>query len=456
MGQNPQLRSAVIEWRRARLAVTSEDYQFVPNLFAEGGYQAGRQPSRSTAATGVSLLSTESIRMAAGIDHLFATGTRVSAALEAERSIQDSVVLGNLGETYGLGLLFEITQPWLRGFGRDVLLADLYAARLREDAALAERDSTASALARQVLVSYWDLWFAQRQLEITRAAIETAERELEQAQERLTVGQISEADLIPLQTEMARLEEDLVAGRALVDDASIELARLLGGESYAAPRTTGWATIAEPPEPEALPALATALEIAEARSYELRRLELSTDVAKIEARVADNLSLPRLDSTATLRISGLGEDVAGPFDQIGGLEGITGFVGLRLELPIVDTGLEAQAERAQLGVDSARATYQAAKDSLQAQVASSLNNLEATSERLELARRTAELAERQVEVQTTLFQNGRATMLDVVEATQQLNVAKLRVVSAQVDLAQLRLALEDTTGTLLERLSVEL
>jgi outer membrane protein TolC len=337
-----------------------------------------------------------------------------------------------------------------------VLLADLYAARLREDAALAERDSTASALARQVLVSYWDLWFAQRQLEITRAAIETAERELEQAQERLTVGQISEADLIPLQTEMARLEEDLVAGRALVDDASIELARLLGGESYAAPRTTGWATIAEPPEPEALPALATALEIAEARSYELRRLELSTDVAKIEARVADNLSLPRLDSTATLRISGLGEDVAGPFDQIGGLEGITGFVGLRLELPIVDTGLEAQAERAQLGVDSARATYQAAKDSLQAQVASSLNNLEATSERLELARRTAELAERQVEVQTTLFQNGRATMLDVVEATQQLNVAKLRVVSAQVDLAQLRLALEDTTGTLLERLSVEL
>jgi outer membrane protein TolC len=85
-----------------------------------------------------------------------------------------------------------------------------------------------------------------------------------------------------------------------------------------------------------------------------------------------------------------------------------------------------------------------------------LNNLEATSERLELARRTAELAEQQVEVQTTLFQNGRASMLDVVEAIQQFNVAELRVVSTQVDLAQLRLGLEDTTGTLLERLSVEL
>lgn len=450
IAQNPALRAAILDWRRARLQVVSEDYQFVPDVFAEAGYTTGRRPSQGTA--GVSLLTSDSLRLSTGLSKRFRWGTQVSTAIDVERAVQDSVVLGNLGETYGLGLVLELAQPLLRGFGTDVVLADLHVAELQQDAALIQRDQAASTLARDVLDAYWNLWYAEQQLDITQSALELSNTKLDEANQRLKVGLVSEADLIPLQTELARLQENLTTSQAAIEENALELARLLGMQ----PAQADWRTVEQAPEPHEAPSLDQALAAADERSYELRQLGVNVDVAGVQAEVADNLSLPQLDATASVELSGLGGDVPDAFDQITGFRGVTGFVGLRLDLPITDRGLQAEAERAELAVDAARARYASAADRVHAQVASALSNFEAARQRLVLAQRTADLSAKQVEVQSTLFDNGKATMLDVVTAIQDQNEAKLRVARARLDMLQLRYALEDLTGTLLERLSVAL
>lgn len=450
MAHNPDLHAAVLAWRQARLQVISQDHQFVPLAFAEVGYNSGRRPYQGL--SGVQLLANDSLRFSAGLNQTFRTATRVGVSIEVERAAEDSIVLGSLDDSFGLGFLLQISQPWLRGFGQDTILAELHIAEVRRDAALAEQERQASALARQVLDAYWTLWFSEQQIRINQSALQLARQEMTRAEEQLNVGVISESELVPLETELARLDEDLARSQAARQAQQFQLAALLG-ES---PDQANLTPASQPPTIETNLSRSELLAEAEKRSYQLQNLKYTAEIARIQATLAENRSLPSLSTDASLRVAGLGDDVPAAFKQIGGFEAISGSINLRLELPIINRAAQADAERAGLEVEIAETKYRAARDQLQSQVASSLSNFESAQNRLELAKKTAALADRQVEIQTTLFANGTTTMLDVVSAIQQRNQAQLRVARARIDILQLRLELEEASGTLLERVSIAL
>lgn len=450
MQHNPELRASLLAWQQTKLEVVSQDNQFVPSAFGELGYTTGRRPYELPG--GRQLLSNDSLRAAAGINHTFRTATQVAASIEVEHAVEDTIFPGDLGDSFGLGLVFQVSQPWLRGFDRDVILAELHLAELRRDSALAERERLATQLARQALDTYWALWFAEQQIRINQSALALANQEMARAREQLDVGIIAESDLVPLMTELARLEEDLEQSRAARRETQFQLASLLG----LSPAQAGITPTAQPPEISDHFNEANLQATAQARSYQLQTLTQNIEIARIQATLARNRSLPDLRTNATFRISGLGNKVSDAFEQIGGFEAISAMINLRLELPLINRAAQADAERAEIGVEIARARHQAALDQLQSRIASALSNFQAARRRLELSQKTAELAARQVEIQTTLFANGTTTMLDVVNALQQQNQAQLRVARARIDILRLRLELEDASGTLLERLSVRL
>jgi outer membrane protein TolC len=72
-----------------------------------------------------------------------------------------------------------------------------------------------------------------------------------------------------------------------------------------------------------------------------------------------------------------------------------------------------------------------------------------------LARETARLAGENVDYQRARFDNGAATALDVAEALQDQRDAQLQVAQLRAETATRRLALEDLTGTLLGRLTLD-
>lgn len=450
MQQNPDLRASLLAWQQTKLEVISQDNQFVPNAFGELGYTTGRRPYELPG--GRQLLSNDSFRAAAGINHTFRTATQVAASIEVEHAVEDTVFAADLGDSFGLGLVFQLSQPWLRGFDRDVILAELHLAELRRDSALAERERLATQLARQALETYWSLWFAEQQIRINQSALALANQEMTRAREQLDVGIIAESDLVPLMTELARLEEDLEQSRAARRETQFQLATLLG----LSPSEAGITPTAEPPEVNDQFNEANLQATAEARSYQLQALQQNIEIARIQATLAQNRSLPDLRTNATFRISGLGNKVSDAFEQIGGFEAISAMINLRLELPIINRAAQADAERAQIGIEIARTRHKAALDQLQGRIASAISNFQAAQRRLALAQKTADLAARQVEIQTTLFANGTTTMLDVVNALQQQNQARLRIARARIDILRLRLEIEDASGTLLERLSVNL
>ena len=446
---NPSLRSAVIELERAELAVRRELYTFVPTWSLDASAQIGRRPNLST--MDIVTVESQSYEVSTGLSHTFPAGTQVSGSVGLDNTLQDSPFFGDLGSTWGADIQLQIVQPWLRGFGHDTGLAARRSARAESDAAIARRNDEASRLARDVLTVYWQVWSARRNVAIQQDALDVARRALEDARSRLQAGAIAESDLVPLKTEAARIRETLASSRSTLTSRRIELARLMGMERRAESlRTSG-----DPPKPSAPPATREAVDQARQQSYTLMQQRRQIDVARAQADIAADQKLPRLDTTATLNASGLGRELPPALEGLTGLDGIVGTFSIGLQLPVVNKSLKAEAQRARLAVDRAEAQFEAAEDQVVANVQTQIDGLRTVQTRLELARETARLAGENVDYQRARFENGAATALDVAEALQDQREAQLQVAQLRTETATRRLALEDLTGTLLSRLTLE-
>lgn len=438
---NPDLRGAAVDLERAELLIVSEDGQRVPLWTSEAGYQYGNTPRLST--TGTQLTTTDALTVMSQIGYTFSPGTKIAAWVEIGRSVRDTVELGDLGSAYDTSFGVEVSQPWLRGFGVDVVDAALKQARAAKRAAAASQIATANSVAEQVLSAYWTLWSAQRSLEIANESLDVTKEQLAAGQARLDAGVIAPAELVSLRAEVASAEGSVVDARSALQSASLALARVLGIPSSTALR----ASASQPPAVK-LPALEDSVALAREQSPRLIELRAAVQSAEVTAKVAKNGALPSLESTASVQAAGLGTGLGTAFGDLAEFDALTAFVGLRFELPLSNKGRRADAERAELAVQSAQIDVDTAELNLDAELASFWADATAAQERLELARRTAELARENVEAQSARFDAGKGTSLEVTAAIQSLREAEARVLDVQVDLVEAQLGIGELTGSL--------
>ncbi|MEZ4458995.1 MAG: TolC family protein [bacterium] len=438
---HPSLAIVAAQKRRAELLVEQEEYRYIPVFNASGGFQYGRSPQLS--AAGTTFVESNSLVLTSGISHTLPVGTQIAATLELGRSFRDSVFLGALGTAYDTTLKLEVSQPLLRGAGKDVGEAQLRAARYGLTAAEAEAKSQTSALALEVLNAYWSLWSAQRSVEIEGEALEVSKKQLADAEFRLSVGAVAPAQLVPMRIEIARAEESLVSAKSVVRQRAITLAQLVG-------LPPGAELIASPDGPSLsnTTGLEQALELARSNSPRLARLRVALESSKISVAQAEDAALPRLDATGSVQVAGLGTTVGDSFSEFAGFDAIVLFAGLRLELPVINRAREIDVERSQVSVTIAQAEYDQTERELNSRVAGLLNDLGSSDERLRLARETAALTRENVTAQSARFDAGKATTLDVIDSLKSFREAEFRVTQLQVERALTQLQLEEATGVL--------
>lgn len=438
---SPELRAALKERERAELLVEQFRYVFVPNFTGDAGWRAGQSPQQGP--TGVVFVSNQSLSTNLALSYVLPVGTQLSGGVSFDRSVVDSVILGNLGVTYGAGLRFSVNQPLMRGLGKEIGLAQLDDAQLAVDSSELQRESQANDLARDALIAYWQLWLAQQQQLIEEQALEVARSALADAEARFELGAAAGADLITLKTEVAAARESLLVSEATVAQRQTELARLFGADELPS------ADMQSVPKFTATPGLERSVELALANSYDLAVLKISEQRAEIQARVASDSARPDVSAVGTLDVSGLGAGAGEAFAQVGRLEALIGYVGVSAALPLNNRSSEAAAERAQIDVSRLQDDREVIERQLRAQVKLQHTNLQTATQRLELARQTAALAEQNVKTVEDRFELGRATSLEVVQALQRLRESRQRMTSALIDAQIASITLRALTGQLL-------
>lgn len=454
---NPDLQAALLDALAAREARRAEEYARNPSFVASADGQHAERFSGTVA--GPVRNADQGVSGSVGLRYTTEWGTVVSLDVGADAQWRQvnrdpsTTTSLTIGPNYVAQSTLSARQPLLRGAGADATLAALDQARASERQAQHARDDAATGVVGEVLGAYWELWYADRALEVERAGLAMAEQQLADARTRAeTLGTVARTDVLQFATALASLRENIATAEATRASRAIELGRLLGVSPGAA--TAIRADLAAPPA--ASPADERVLLEAAARSSPtLLALAAQVDAARLRVVAARDARLPQLDLTTSLALGGLWADDDLPGLQLpGDRPAIIGAIGLALELPLGRSRQDADLSRARLQLDAARARYQASAQNIAASVATLRHTLVATNERVALVGETAQMSADLAEDVRQKLLLGTATPFEVVQAQQVMRETQLRRLRALVDAATASVGLERASGGLLARFTL--
>jgi len=343
----------------------------------------------------------------------------------------------------------------MRGFGTEVGEQQLRVARINRSVSQLSRDRVASEIARDVLVAYWELWYSESAVEIETAARDLAKRQRDEAQQRITSGALAPVEILSFETRVASLEEGVFSAQTDQRRRSLTLAQRMGTTEGQSANLL--ASIDQEPTVSAMPQRATAIEQALANSPEIRELTGQLRLAREQLKTSGNAYRPRLDLEAYVELRALGhQEVPPAFGQIGTARAPSAHVGVVYEWPLDDSRHSAEKTRDLLAVKVAEQRLVAARQRIQTEVDTMLEQERAARVRLQMAETTAGIAEKQVAAVTERYELGAAIAVEVQQAEDELRKAKLRAVRARIDLVEAEVQRAHATGQLLDRIADQL
>ena len=442
-------RSLVVEQFNPAIQQTFEDQEqavFDPVTGAE--ISAGREELQRQARTGSGNESSEVDIYLGGIslEQFFPTGTFVE--VDATNRTTESSLYEDPFSSTRLGL--SVTQPLLRGYGRDVNLVRLRQARLETDITRYELRGFSQSLLARVETAYWDYALAQRQVEIVQESLKVAKQQLSETEEMILIGTMAEAELAAVQAEVAAQQQGLINARSNLDSSRLQLLRLLNP-----PGKNLWdrdiKLIYQPTIPDILLDKVTDhVAISLSMRPEINQAKLSVQQDDLEIIRTKNGLLPVMDLFISLGKTGYADSFSGSVSDLTGdsydVEG-----GIRFEYPLKNRDAKARHRRAVLSRKQAEKALDNLSQLVELDVRDAYIEVNRAKKQIAASRATRKFQEEKHRIETEKFRVGRSTNFLVAQAQRDLLVAKISEVNAVVDYLKSLINLYRLDGSLLER-----
>jgi outer membrane protein TolC len=383
-----------------------------------------------------------------GVLHIAASGRR-----DAQAGVNvnpDGSVSASVFKRYSAGLEIGLTQPLLRGAGSDAFEAPIRQAASQRDAAAL----TSEARARDLLVSlaqaYWQVAFAWRQLEVRKASLELAQRQLALTESAIRAEKVPRSETLAVQQAIATRKQDVIAGEQELYERSVALRQLAGLEI--SPTEIAIRTEALPDKVDAV-ALdpAAVMRGAFDHSAELAALEASRRGAEAALAAADSAARSQLDLDLSAGPSAAGLTAADALRTVTQNPGytVTGTLSF-------DHAIERRTERggqtvARAAVLTAKVAERDARAKLAVRATRAVQRARAALASVGLAGDAIDLAEQNVTAEQKRFELGKSTNFDVLRRQDELQQSRLREAAAVVDYLAARADLDGLSGAILAR-----
>ncbi len=456
LAYNLNLRVQQIDPVVAELNVVTQEAAFDPNLFSRASVSQSDQAS--TSAEGAEQASrSDSRSYSAGVAKRLVTGATVTASTALNRSDGSSFnsdlnqfVGGRLTERASLGL--QLSQPLLRGRGRDVSLAPLRRAQSQERNARFELRNAVAELLQLTENAYWRLADAYARRALRQTNLQLAEKLVEENSERERLGLFTQLEVLQAQASLAQRREEIIRAEQAITEAADNLQAAMGllDEQLS---ISARPVVSELPTPPASDrpfdtVVLTALE----RNFDTAiQLEILYQLEQ-DLLLARDSHRPELDLTLAGAYNGLSpEDARSAYDQALQRRGEDWNVSLGFSLPWGRRATAANLQRADLRIDQAEIRLAAIKQDLLREVRTAWRNARTATEQLAAATQVVALQQASFEQQSALFEQGRSTFRQLLEAQRDLDNAQLAFYDAKLGATEAQIALARAEGTLLER-----
>lgn len=421
---------------------------FDPLLTA--GIQGSRTRVESETDTGQDVHTiTERVQSNVGISEFLPTGTDIS--LDATTNRTDTSLSGNQNATR-TGL--SVTQALLRGAGLGPNLASLRQARLDTRSSEYELRGIAEQTIADVEETYWDYTLATRQIEIVQQALDVAQRQLHEAEERVKVGKLPESELYASRAEVALRRENMINARSVLAQTRLRLLRLLNPPSYDL-----WQrdlVLLEKPGPVdiELGDVEDHVSVAMRWRPDLNQARLQIERGDLELVKTRNGLLPVLDAFIDLGKTGYSDSFKGSVEDIDN-DSYDVTVGASFAYPLFNRAAQSRHQRAQINHLLDYQSLANLEQLAQVDVRSAYIEVNRTREQVTATAATLRFQEESLRVENEKFRLGKSTSILVAQAQRDLLVSQISEVQAIVNHHHAVVELYRLEGTLLERRGIE-
>jgi cobalt-zinc-cadmium efflux system outer membrane protein len=355
-----------------------------------------------------------------------------AAAVDPAGALDDPMVMLQLWnmpiDLSNVPLMLNVTQ-WIPLGGKRAARAD--EARAMAAGSRAEVTVQARDVAADVAKAYFDLFLADRTIEVDDEIAATLRSLVAAASARVAGGRGEQAEVLRAQSEELKVESDREAARARRAAAVAKLIALLDrapGSDLG--RTSDPGLLAD------LPAFQTLRARALQERPELAAARASAGAAEARVRLARAAGIPDLGlSAGEMHVFG---GSMSPADFL--------FLGVQMNLPVFPGKNRARVAGAEAGVEAARARTQAVEARVSAEIQDALAEVNAETRQAELHHHLIPLSRQAVDSALASYTAGRGGFAMVLDAQRDLQMHELDLAMHLASYAQHLAELERAVG----------
>ncbi len=374
----------------------------------------------------------------------------------------------------------SISQPLLRNFGRDVNERLVVQARIARDQSAWGFVVSVQTAVQTVENAYWDLLYSLENLKAKQEALDRAKDFNRITRIKIDVGALAPIEIVQTEVTIAQREQDIILAEGQIGDAQDKLKRILNVKGQ-----VEWDRRIVPTDRPTVTRLELdvdkGIETALGLRPEVKQAVVDIDSKKVGLVYNRNQLKPRLDLAASYGLSGLGAQKASLSScsianvsvsdcvAFGGQVIVTPLnlnysdalyqirrgdfpswnVGLVFTVPIGNRAAKANAAMAATDLELSRTNLAILRQNLQLEVRAAARAVDTAYRSVLAARKSRELAERNLDAEEKKFQNGMTTSFQVAQIQNDLTTARSNELQAITSHLKAIVAWHKSVGDLL-------
>ncbi|MEE9614207.1 MAG: TolC family protein [Thermodesulfobacteriota bacterium] len=428
---------------------------FDREVFTSLNYNDSKRPlnSRSSTAAGsISSMESRVYTLNMGVSAMTTLGTEYSLEFDDEWTKDTLNDFDTEHDTFA-GL--RLTQPLLKGFGRDATLFEIGLAKKERDISVHRLKQRIIDTVSEFELTYWELVLTREELRVKSESLKLAEELLELNRSKFEAGVASALEVTQAEAGVATRREALISAGKLVSEGENALKLLISGDVYGLRDTEIVPTDAPPPptlwpmEPSLQEGVRKAVEVRP--DYNELRAELEKNDIRI--KYAENQRFPEVDLEASFGYNGLGTSFN---NSIEGMDSNPQWgVGVVFRYPLGNRTARSEERIARLESEAALFKLKRLEQEIVVALDNAIKELHTSRERFGAAKVSTRFAEETLIAEEVKLEAGLSTTYNVLEMQEDLEEAKLSEIDALIDYASAVTVFLREEGTLLDKRGIE-
>jgi outer membrane protein len=419
---------------------------FEPVAGADVTQRRGISERLSRAGSSTESQIVDTVTGTVSLSKLFPTGTIVG--LEGSTNYTDSSLYSDTFTSNRLGV--TVTQALMQGLDIRANMARVNQARLDTLISAYELRGFTEVLLEEVETKFWDYALAQKQIEIYTDSLNLAEKQLNEAEERIKIGMLAETELAAAQAEVALSKENLINARSNLATQRLELIRLLNAQPF-----VDWNRDIILEYNTSLPDIKLDdvqqhVSLAMKMRPDLNQARLQIKRGDLEVIRTKNGLLPRLDAFIDFGKTGYADSFYKSSRNVFG-DSYDTTVGLTFEFPPANQGARARHSRAVISKQQLQEALANLVQLVQVDVRSAYIEVMRSREQITATMATHNFQEEKLRAETEKFRVGKSTSLLVAQAQRDLVASQIAEIESFANYLKALVSLYRLEGSLLSR-----